>query len=184
MEKTATIQKGAHFLIEDIKGEIFIPEDFTEEQLMIKDTIDEFIKNEYLPVADRMEHGEHDLNRGLLEKLGELGILGTHMPQQYGGMEMDPNTNALVKEGIGSTGAFSTTFGAHTGIGMLPILYFGTKEQKAKYLPKLISGDKVASYCLTEPGSGSDALAAKTRADLSEDGKHYILNGQKMWITR
>ncbi len=183
MEKTATVQKGSHFFIEDLKGEIFVPEDFTDEQLMIRDTLKEFIKNDYQAVADRMEHGEHDLNKDLIAKLGELGFLGTHMPEQYGGMEMDPNTNALVKECIGGTGAFGTTYGAHTGIGMLPILYFGTEEQKAKYLPGLIAGETVASYCLTEPGSGSDALAAKTRADLSEDGKHYIINGQKMWIT-
>lgn len=183
MEAVKDIQKGAHFLVENLSSEIFTPEDFTEEQLMIRDTLAEFVKNDYAPLADRMEHGEHILNRDLLKKLGDLGFLGTHMPESYGGMEMDPNTNALVLEAMGPTGAFSTTYGAHTGIGMLPILYFGTEEQKQKYLPGLIAGDLVASYCLTEPGSGSDALAAKTRADLSEDGKHYILNGQKMWIT-
>ena len=150
---------------------------------MIKSTVEEFVKNDYEPVADRMENGEFELNRVLLKKLGDLGILGTHMPEQYGGMQMDPNTNSLVLEAVGPTGAFSTTIGAHTGIGMLPILYFGTEEQKQKYLPELISGDKVASYCLTEPSSGSDALAAKTRADLSDDGTHYLINGQKMWIT-
>ena len=183
METTIKLQKGAHFLIEGYDGEIFTPENLTEEHKMIKSTVEEFVKNEFEPVADRMEHGEFELNRVLLKKLGDLGILGTHMPEEYGGMQMDPNTNSLVLEAIGPTGAFSTTIGAHTGIGMLPILYFGTEEQKQKYLPGLISGDKVASYCLTEPSSGSDALAAKTRADLNDEGTHYVINGQKMWIT-
>ena len=183
METAVKLQKGAHFLIEGYDGDIFTPENLTEEQKMIKSTVEEFVKNDYEPVADRMENGEFELNRVLLKKLGDLGILGTHMPEQYGGMQMDPNTNSLVLEAVGPTGAFSTTIGAHTGIGMLPILYFGTEEQKQKYLPELISGDKVASYCLTEPSSGSDALAAKTRADLSDDGTHYLINGQKMWIT-
>jgi len=176
--------KGAHYLLQDAKpSQVFTPEDLTEEQRMVGETCEEFVRQDFQPLADRMEHGEHNLNRDLLKKLGDLGLLGTHMPEAYGGMEMDTNTNTVVAEKIGRTGAFSTTFGAHTGIGMLPILYFGTQEQKDKYLPGLISGDKVACYCLTEPSSGSDALAAKSRADLSEDGKHYILNGQKMWIS-
>jgi len=176
--------KGAHFLLQEtISDEIFTPEDANEEQNMVAETTTQFVEQDYQPLADRMEHGEHMLNRDLLQKLGELGLLGTHMPEQYGGMEMDTNTNTIVAEHIGRTGAFSTTFGAHTGIGMLPILYFGTEEQKEKYLPGLISGEKVACYCLTEPSSGSDALAAKSRAELSEDGSHYILNGQKMWIS-
>lgn len=176
--------KGAHFIIEQGDAQsVFTPEDLNDEQLMIRDTAKEFVKNEYQPLADRLEAGEHDLNRDLLKGLGDLGFLGTHMPEAYGGMEMDTNTNSIVTEELGYTAAFSTTFGAHTGIGMLPILYFGTEEQKEKYLPGLISGDKVACYCLTEPGSGSDALAAKSTAVLSEDGKHYILNGQKMWIS-
>jgi len=183
METAVKLQKGAHFLIEGYDGEVFTPENLTEEQKMIKSTVEEFVKNDFEPLADRMENGEFELNRVLLKKLGDLGILGTHMPEQYGGMQMDPNTNSLVLEAVGPTGAFSTTIGAHTGIGMLPILYFGTEDQKQKYLPELISGDKVASYCLTEPSSGSDALAAKTRADLSDDGTHYLINGQKMWIT-
>lgn len=176
--------KGAHFLLQEGRAEeIFTPEDFSEEQKMIADTTTQFVEQDYQPLADRLEQGEHDLNKDLLQKLGELGLLGTHMPEQYGGMEMDTNTNTIIAEVIGGTAAFSTTFGAHTGIGMLPILYFGTEEQKNKYLPDLVSGEKVACYCLTEPSSGSDALAAKTKAELSEDGKHYILNGQKMWIS-
>lgn len=179
-----TLLKGAHFLLEDAdSSQVFTPEDFTDEQKMVAETTQQFVEQDYQPLAERLEHGEHDLNRDLLLKLGELGLLGTHMPEQYGGMEMDTNTNTIAAEKVGMTGAFSTTFGAHTGIGMLPILYFGTTEQKEKYLPGLISGEKVACYCLTEPSSGSDALAAKSRADLSEDGTHYILNGQKMWIS-
>jgi hypothetical protein len=115
--------------------------------------------------------------------MGELGLLGSHMPEVYGGMELDTNTNTMICDAIGPAGAFTVSYAAHTGIGMLPVLYFGTPEQKEKYLPKLISGELKAAYCLTEPNSGSDALAAKTRADLSEDGKHYVLNGQKMWIS-
>jgi alkylation response protein AidB-like acyl-CoA dehydrogenase len=115
--------------------------------------------------------------------MGDLGLLGAHMPAQYGGTEMDTNTNSVISEVLGPSGSFIVSFAAHTGIGMLPILYFGNDAQKEKYLPGLISGDLKAAYCLTEPGSGSDALAAKTRADLSADGTHYVLNGQKMWIS-
>ncbi len=181
---TKGLLKGAHFLIKPSNtDEIFTPEDFSEEQDMIRDMVDQFVEKDHLPLSDLMEDGEHQHNRILLKKLGDLGLLGTHMPVSLGGLALDTNTNTIVTEGIGKTGAFSTTFGAHTGIGMLPILYFGTEAQKEKYLPSLISGDQVACYCLTEPGSGSDALAAKTRADLSEDGSHYVLNGQKMWIS-
>ena len=181
---TKTLLKGVHFLINRTEAEdIYSPESFNEEQRMILDTALEFVDKDHGPLAERLENGEHDLNRDLLKKLGDLGFLGTHMPERYGGIALDTNSNTIITEAIGRTGAFSTTFGAHTGIGMLPILYFGNEKQKEKYLPELISGDKVACYCLTEPGSGSDALAAKTRADLSEDGRHYILNGQKMWIS-
>jgi alkylation response protein AidB-like acyl-CoA dehydrogenase len=183
IEKKALL-KGAHFIIESsAPASIFTPEDFNEEQNLIQETVQDFIDQDFAPLSDRLEQGEHDLNKDLLKKLGDLGILGAHMPEEFGGMELDINTNTIIFETLGQSGAFSTTFGAHTGIGMLPILYYGTEEQKSKYLPELITGEKVACYCLTEPGSGSDALAAKTRADLSPDGKHYILNGQKMWIS-
>ncbi len=179
-----SILKGAHFILEPPGiHDTFTPEDLTEEQQMIRETVRQFVVNDHAPLADRMENGEHELNRGLLRKLGDLGLLGTHMPEKLGGVEMDTNTNTVITEELGKTGAFSTTFGAHTGIGMLPILYFGTEKQKKTYLPSLMSGEKVACYCLTEPGSGSDALAAKTRADLSPDGSHYLINGQKMWIS-
>ena len=130
-----------------------------------------------------MEKQEGNVVPEMLEKVGELGLLGSHMPEQFGGMELNTNTNTFICDAMGPSGSFSTTFAAHTGIGMLPILYFGTPEQKEKYLPGLISGELKASYCLTEPSSGSDALSAKTKAELTPDGKHYIINGQKMWIT-
>jgi len=176
--------KGGEFVIKDSKAEdTFIPEDFNEEQLMVKGMIEEFLKNEIYPNTQRIEKQEKGLSVALLKKAADLGLIGAHIPEQYGGIEMDTNTNTLICDGIGPAGSFCTTFAAHTGIGMLPILYFGTEAQKEKYLPGLCAGELKASYCLTEPSSGSDALAAKTRADLSDDGKHYIINGQKMWIT-
>ncbi len=176
--------KGGEFLIKDSKIEdTFIPEELNEEQLMIKDTVEEFIKNEVKPVDKRLEKQEDGLMVSLLEKVGDLGLLGSHMPEQFGGMQLDTNTNTLICDKMGNGGALSVAFSAHTGIGMLPILYFGTTEQKEKYLPGLISGKLRASYCLTEPSSGSDALSAKTTAMPTEDGKHYVINGQKMWIT-
>ena len=155
----------------------------TEEQQMIRETVRGFVQSEVLPVLDRIEKQEPGLTPGLLQKAAELGLLGAHMPEQYGGMALDNNSNTFISEEFGGSGPFSVSFAAHTGIGMLPILYYGTEQQKEKYLPGLISGELKASYCLTEPGSGSDALAAKTRADLSADGTEYVLNGQKMWIT-
>ncbi len=179
-----TLLKGAHYIIsDDQKENVFTPEDLTEEQKMIAQTVREFIRQDFTPLSDKLEEGEHQHNVTLLRKLADLGILGAHMPEAYGGMNLDTNTNTLINDELGCSGSFGTTFGAHTGIGMLPILYYGTEAQKQKYLPQLILAEKIACYCLTEPSSGSDALAAKTRADLSEDGKHYILNGQKMWIS-
>lgn len=179
-----SVLKGGEFIVKDAQPEdIFIPEEFNEEQLMIRDTVRDFVNTEILPNAARIEKQEEGLTVGVLEKLAELGLLGSHMPQEYGGLEMDTNTNTLISEAFGPSGSITVSWAAHTGIGMLPILYFGTESQKQKYLPRLISGELKAAYCLTEPGSGSDALAAKTRADLSEDGKFYVLNGQKMWIS-
>lgn len=181
---TKTALKGGEFLIKDSSTEdIFIPEELTEEQRMIQETVRDFLHNEILPVVDRIEVQEEGLAPQLLEKMAELGLLGAHMPEIYGGMELDTNTNTLIGDAIGPAGAFTVSYAAHIGIGMLPILYFGNDDQKNKYLPRLINGELKAAYCLTEPGSGSDALAAKTRADLSADGKNYILNGQKMWIS-
>lgn len=182
MSKTAL--KGGEFLIKDSHAEdIFIPEELSDEQRMIHETVRDFLHNEIFPVIERLEVQEEGLAPRLLEKMAELGLLGAHMPEIYGGMELDTNTNTLISDAIGPAGAFTVSYAAHIGIGMLPILYFGTEEQKSKYLPRLINGELKAAYCLTEPGSGSDALAAKTRADLSADGKNYIFNGQKMWIS-
>lgn len=178
------ILDGAEFLIkESSSNDIFTPEDFTEEQKMIQETVHEFNKAEVFPNTQKIEKQENNIAATLLEKFGALGLLGTHMPEQYGGMDMDFNTNTIIGEAVGPSGSFSVAYNAHTGIGMLPILYFGTDEQKEKYLPGLATGTMKASYCLTEPASGSDALSAKASAVLSKDGSHYILNGQKMWIT-
>ncbi len=178
------VLKGGEFLIRESRPEdTFIPEELNEEQLMVRQMAEDFLKNEIVPNRHRIEKQEPGLTVALLEKAGALGLLGAHMPAQYGGTELDTNTNTVIADRLGPCGSFSTSIAAHTGIGMLPILYFGTEEQKEKYLPRLISGELKAAYCLTEPGSGSDALNAKTRADVSADGSHYLLTGQKMWIT-
>ena len=183
VSKTNVLPGGA-FLIKDTPAnQTFIPEDFNEEQRMVKAMVNDFIKNEIDPVRLKVEKQEGNYSVQLLEKAAELGILGSHMPEIYGGMEMDTNTNTLICETFGPGGSWIVAYAAHTGIGMLPILYFGNEAQKSKYLPGLISGQLKASYCLTEPSSGSDALAAKTKAELNAEGTHYILNGQKMWIT-
>ena len=175
----APVLKGGEFIINDAYAvDVFIPEDFNEEQRMVRQMVKDFIK-ETDEKASKLEHQVE-----VMEKAGELGLLAAHIPNEYGGMLMDSNTVNILYETLGGFGGgFTTSFAAHTGIGMLPILYFGTEEQRKHYLPKLASGEWKAAYCLTEPGSGSDALAAKTRADLSEDGKHYTINGQKMWIS-
>jgi hypothetical protein len=179
------VLKGGEFLISDTPGpeSTFIPEEMNEEQLMIRDTVRDFLNTEILPNIDRIEAQEEGLAPQLLEKMAELGLLGSHMPEEYGGMQLDTNTNTMICDVFGPAAAFTVSYAAHTGIGMLPILYFGDESQKAAYLPRLINGELKAAYCLTEPSSGSDALAAKTRADLSEDGNHYVINGQKMWIS-
>lgn len=178
------VLKGGEFLIRDSRPEdVFIPEELNEEQLMVKQMAIDFLQNEIVPNRLRIEKQEPGLAAIILKKMGEQGLLGAHMPAIYGGTELDTNTNTVISDVFGPMGSFSVPFAAHTGIGMLPILYFGTEEQKQKYLPDLITGDLKAAYCLTEPGSGSDALNAKTRADLSADGSHYVINGQKMWIS-
>ncbi|MBP5999525.1 MAG: acyl-CoA dehydrogenase family protein [Sediminibacterium sp.] len=180
----ATTIQGGEWIIKEVKAEdVFIPEDFNEEQIMVRDMCSQFLDTEVLPVADRMDKLEPGLMPGLLEKAGEQGLLGVSVPEQYGGMGKDFITSTLVAEYLGGGYSFSVANAAHTGIGTLPILYFGTEAQRAKYVPKLASGEFKGSYGLTEPNSGSDALSAKTTAKLSADGKHYILNGQKCWIT-
>lgn len=173
------VLKGAEFIIKDSSPEdIFIPEEWDEEQQMVQQTVLDFVEQ----VGDKGKEIKNQVE--LLSQAGELGFLGCHIPDEYGGMLMDTNTVTMICDHLGAVGGgWSTSFAAHTGIGMLPILYYGTEEVKQKYLPELAMGSKYAAYCLTEPSSGSDALAAKTKADLSEDGKNYILNGQKMWIS-
>jgi len=176
--------KGGEFLIKETKAEdIFIPEQWNEEQLMIAQTCQEFLAQEVHPNLDRIDNQEEGLMESLLEKAGELGLLGISIPEEYGGFGKDFVTTMLTTEVTGAGHSYSVAMAAHTGIGTLPILYYGNEEQKARYIPKLASGEWKACYCLTEPGSGSDANSGKTKAILSEDGKHYVLNGQKMWIT-
>ncbi len=177
--------KGGEFLIKDIDAsQIFTPEDFTEEQQMIAQTCLDFLRTEVHPRLDDIDYAKNtDLMVELMDKAGELGLLGTAIPEEYGGFGMNFNTSMLVAEACGGGHSFSVALSAHTGIGTLPILYYGNEEQKTKYLPRLATGEWKAAYCLTEPDSGSDANSGKTKAELSEDGKHYIINGQKMWIT-
>jgi alkylation response protein AidB-like acyl-CoA dehydrogenase len=175
---------GGGFLIEErAPDEVFTPEDFTEQHLLIAHTTEEFANNEIVPNIERMEHKEFAVNRELVKKAGDLGLSGVDVPEVYGGMEMDKVTSAIIADRLAKYGGFSTTWGAHTCIGTLPIVYFGTEEQKKKYLPGLANGDTVGAYALSESSSGSDALNCRARASLSPDGKHYILNGEKMWIT-
>ena len=175
--------KGGEFLIADALTEsTFTPEDFNEEQQMVRQMVRDFIDQEIFPNLDKIEKQEDGIAPRLLEKMADLGLLGSHMPETYGGMEMDTNTNTLICDVMGgSSGSFTVSYAAHTGIGMLPILYYGSEAQKEEWLPRLVSGELKAAYCLTEPGSGSDATAAKTTA--TKDGDHYVLNGQKMWIS-
>ncbi len=176
--------KGGEFLVKDQDAaSVFTPENYTEEQLMIRDMVTDFVKTSILPVQEKLEGLDIELTKELITKAGGLGLLGTAFPEEYGGSMNDFVTNMLLTEAMAESRSFALSMGAHTGIGMLPILYFGTDEQKQKYLPELVQGVKYAAYCLTEPGSGSDALNAKSKAILSEDGSHYVLNGQKMWIT-
>ena len=185
---TAAIPKnkilGGSFLLEERQtADVFTPEDFSEQHQMIGQTAEEFAVNEILPQAEKIEHKDYSVSRGLLKKAGDLGLSGVEIPEAYGGLEMDKVTAAIIADHIAKYAGFATTWGAHTGIGLLPIVYFGTEEQKKKYLPRLAAGEIVGAYALSEATSGSDALNCRARAVLSPDGKHYILNGEKMWIT-
>ncbi len=185
MSTTVTTKtKGGEFLIKETNAQdIFIPEQWNEEQLMMKQTCDDFIDQEISPILDRIDSQEEGLMPSLMEKAGALGLLGVSVPETLGGMGADFVTSMLTTEALGAGHSFAVALSAHTGIGTLPILYYGNEEQKKKYIPKLASGEWKACYCLTEPSSGSDANSGKTTAKLTADGKHYILNGQKMWIT-
>src|SRR6201993_3059484 len=180
----ATKIRGGSFLIEErTPEEVFTPEDFSEQHQLIAQTAEEFANKEIVPNIEKMEHKDFAVTRELVRKAGELGLSGVDVPEQYGGMQLDKVTSAIIADRIAKYGGFSTTWGAHTCIGTLPIVYFGTEAQKKKYLPGLASGETVGAYALSESSSGSDALNCRTRAVLSADGKHYILNGEKMWIT-
>ena len=183
-EELRTAIKGSEFIVKDINApDVFIPEEYTEEQNMIYGMCRDFLSQEVFPNIERIDALEDGLMPSLLDKAGELGLLGLSIPSQYGGMEMGFVSSQLVAEATGAGNAFAVAISAHCGIGTLPILYYGNELQKEKYLPKLATGEWKACYCLTEPNSGSDANSGRTKAVLSEDGKHYIINGQKMWIT-
>ena len=184
MSTTNKAIRGGEFLIRPTQAsDIFIPEEWNEEQLMIKQMTLDFVEKRVVPQLDAIDHQEEGLVPKLMEETGELGLLGSSVPTEYGGMGLDFKTTMLITEAIGGAHSFSVSFSAHTGIGTLPILYYGNEEQKQKWVPGLASGELKGCYCLTEPGAGSDANSGKTRAKLTEDGKHYLLNGQKMWIT-
>src|ERR1700678_3623022 len=175
---------GGSFLLEERQtADVFTPEDFSEQQQMIGQTTEEFAVNEILPQAEKIEHKDYSVSRDLLKKAGDLGLSGVEIPEAYGGLEMDKVTAAVIADHIAQYAGFATTWGAHSGIGLLPIVYFGTEDQKKKYLPRLAAGEIVGAYALSESSSGSDALNCRTRAQLSADGRHYVLNGEKMWIT-
>jgi alkylation response protein AidB-like acyl-CoA dehydrogenase len=178
------VVQGGSFLIEDrTTAEVFTPEDFTEEHRMIAETTRQFIDNEVIPHIDELEGKNWKLAREFVKKAADLGLIGANIPEEFGGLGLDQTSGALVGENIGRCASFATTLGAESGIGLLPIIYFGTDAAKQKYLPKIASGELITAYALTEAGSGSDAMAAKATARLSEDGTHYVLNGEKMFIT-
>lgn len=179
-----TKHKGGSFLIEPtLPEEVFSPEDFTEEHRAIARTTEEFWTNEIAPNVEAIQHQEPGVAVSVLRKAGQLGLTSVHLPEKYGGMEMDLTSAMLVAEGIAKDGSYAAWHGGQSGIGALPLLLFGSEEQKQRYLPKVANAEMIAAYALSEPQAGSDALAARTRADLSLDGRHYLLNGQKMWIT-
>lgn len=188
MATTSAVPKtrisGGSFLLEErAPDEVFTPEDFTEQHQLIGQAAEEFAGNEILPNVEKMEHKDFSITRALLKKAGELGLSSVEIPEAYGGLEMDKVTAAVIADHIAKYAGFATTWGGHTGIGTLPIVYFGTEDQKKKYLARLAAGEIVGAYALSEASSGSDALNCRARAELSPDGKHYILNGEKMWIT-
>ena len=179
------ITRGGEFVIKETKSEnVFTPEDFSEEQLMMKQAVKDFIEKEVIPHRERFENKDYQLTENVMKKAGDLGFLGVAVPEEYGGMGMGFVSTMLVCETIsGACGSLSTAFGAHTGIGTMPIVLYGNEEQNKKFVPKLASGEVFGSYCLTEPTAGSDANSGKTKAVLSKDGSHYEITGQKMWIS-
>src|SRR5437764_1538869 len=183
-KELATGKKGGSFLIEEtVAPDIFTPEDLTEEQMMIRDMTEQFVEDEVLPQVEKIEHKDWGVTIGLLKRCGELGLLGIEVPEQYGGENLDKVSAMIVAEKLARVASFAVSYGGHSGIGTLPIVYFGKEEHKKKYLPLLCKAEKISAYALSESGSGSDALAAKTSAVRSPDNAHWILNGEKMWIT-
>ncbi len=189
MEATKTVTlakaaKGGSFLLEERKPEeVFTPEDLSDEQRQMAKTAAEFTLKEVMPQAAEIEAKNFAVTRALLRKSGELGLMAVDIPEAYGGLELDKVTSAVISEAMCMLGSFSVAFSGHTGIGTLPIVWYGSEEQKRKYLPKLAAGEWIGAYALSESSSGSDALNCRTRATLSPDGKHWVLNGEKMWIT-
>lgn len=184
MSSTDNVIKGGSYLLEDISAEmVFTPEDFTDEQIMIAKTTEDFVVEKVVPELEYIEKHEFDRSVRLLKQAGELGLLGADVPEEYGGIGLDKISSSLITEKFSLSGSFSLSFGAHVGIGSLPIVFFGNHEQKMKYLPGLASGELLSAYALTEPSSGSDALGAKATAKLNDAGTHYVLNGEKQWIT-
>ena len=178
------LKRGGSFLVEESAPEdIFTPEDFSEEQSMIRDMTEQFVEDEVLPQVEKIEHKEWDVTVGLLKRCGELGLLGIEVPEKFGGENLDKVSAMIVAEKLARVASFAVSYGGHSGIGTLPIVYFGTEEQKRKYLPPLCKAEKISAYALSESSSGSDALSAKTNATRSADGSHWVMNGEKMWIT-
>ncbi len=183
-KQLAAVIKGGSFLIgETGPDDVFTPEDFTEEQSMIRDMTEQFVEEEVVPQIDKIEHKEWDVTIGLLKRCAELGLLGIEVPEQYGGENLDKVSAMIVAEKLSRVASFAVSYGGHSGIGTLPIVYFGKEEHKRKYLPLLCKAEKISAYALSEAGSGSDALAAKTTAVKSSDGSHWLMNGEKMWIS-
>jgi alkylation response protein AidB-like acyl-CoA dehydrogenase len=182
--ETKEIKKGGSFLFEEtLPGEIFVPEDFTEEHKMIIETTERFVKNEVIPHMEKLEHKDFELTRQLMKKAGELGLLGSDVEEKYGGTQLDSIASLLIVEHSAAAGSFGIALNDHTGIGSMPLVFFGTKSQKEKYLPRMVRGEKIGSYALTEPSAGTDALSIQTTARLSPDGRYYILNGTKQFVT-
>lgn len=183
MSKDSNLKGGAFLVNESTPADVFIPEEFGEEEQMMRQACKDFVAKEIDPIRDRIDQLEEGLMNSVLSKAGDMGFLGVSVPADYGGMGLSFNCSMLIADSLGATGSFATAYGAHTGIGTLPILYYGNAEQKRRYVPKLATGEWKACYCLTEPDAGSDANSGKTKAVLSADGKHYLLTGQKMWIS-
>ena len=184
MALTQKIYKGGEYLIAEVsRDDVFTPEDFNDEQKQLAETIGQFVVNEVLPNIEKLENHDFKLMVKLLKKAGELGLLMIEAPEEYGGLNLNKATSMMASEKISPYGGFMVAYMVLTGIGMLPLIYYGTREQKKRYLGKLISGEWMSAYCLTEPNSGSDALGVKTTATLSGDGKHYLLNGTKQFIS-